>query len=70
MDILNSNRMVPDIQDVDIAKLGIEAGDAIKQQQSIVTLDGVRDRVTHECRRDALLSIRRMGYNRTNATDA
>ena len=70
MDLLRSNRMLQAIQDVDIAKLGIEVGNAIKKKKSIVTLNGVCDRVTHECPSDSLMSIRRVSHNSTNSTDA
>ena len=69
MDLLRSNRMVQAIQDVDIAKLGIEVGNAIKKK-SMLTLSGVRDRVTHECPSDSLMSIRRVSHNGTNSADA
>ena len=53
MDLLRSNSMGQFIQDVDIAKLGIEVGNAIKKKKSMLTLSSVRDRVTHECPSDS-----------------
>src|SRR5690348_7377725 len=70
MDLLRSNRMGRVIQDVDIAKLGIEVGNAIKKKKSILTLSSVRDRVTHERPSDSLTSIRRVSHNPTNSPDA
>src|SRR6516164_5901676 len=57
MDLLNRNRMLQIIQDVDIAKLAVEVGYAIKQQKGLLTLSGIRDRVMHECCGDSLMSI-------------